>query len=35
MVGQGTPAKFACPPDGKTFTSTQLADIRNGKAAPK
>jgi hypothetical protein len=32
MIGQGTPAKFVCPPDGKTYTSTQLYDIRKGKA---
>lgn len=31
MIGQGTPAKFACSPDGKTYTSTQLTNIRLGK----
>jgi hypothetical protein len=33
MIGQGTPARFACPPDGKIYTSIQLADIRTGKNA--
>jgi hypothetical protein len=31
MIGSGTPARFACSPDGKVYTSTQLADIRMGK----
>ena len=42
IVGQGTPAKFVCADgkdyfsaDGKSYTSLQLADIRNGKAATK
>lgn len=33
LVGQGTPSKFVCGVDGKTYTAVQLADIRTGKGA--
>jgi hypothetical protein len=29
LLSQSTPAKYVC--DGKTYTSVQLNDIRNGK----
>lgn len=33
LISQGTPSKFVC--GGKTYTSIQLADIRNGKTPAK
>ncbi len=41
IIRQATPSQFVCgsgdylATDGKTYTATQLADIRNGKAANK
>jgi hypothetical protein len=35
MIRQSTPATYACPPDGKSYTAVQLADIRTGQAASK
>lgn len=41
IIRQATPSQFVCgngdylATDGKTYTATQLADIRTGKAANK